>query len=99
MSRSWNNLSASSDKVDKDQSRERGLREEGEEGEEGEERRAGADVVIGKYNKVGLLAGTNHDEQAFQTCMYYPNLTADKYNGTLSGLFRGYYLNVARVSR
>ena len=44
-------------------------------------------LFIGKYNKVALLAGSNHDEQSFQTCVNYRNTNVTNYNSTMRRIF------------
>jgi hypothetical protein len=47
---------------------------------------------------VGLLAGTNHDEQSFETCVPYGSITIAQYNATLEKVFYNpLYLSVATV--
>jgi len=55
-------------------------------------------IKNGTYNKVPLLAGTNHDEQAFETCPSYRNIDISAYNSTLEKIYYNpTYLYVAKM--
>eukprot|EP00026_Physarum_polycephalum_P012360 Phypoly_transcript_12659.p1 GENE.Phypoly_transcript_12659~~Phypoly_transcript_12659.p1 ORF type:complete len:262 (+),score=39.80 Phypoly_transcript_12659:131-916(+) len=55
-------------------------------------------IKTGVFNKVPILAGTNHDEQSFEACPWYGSITLSEYNSTLEKVFfNPTYLYVAKM--
>lgn len=44
-------------------------------------------LVTGNFNKVPMLVGTCHDEQSFEACPWYGDMTADQYPSVLTKIY------------